>query len=233
VRKGAGFDIVSGGELQRVLAAGGDPGKIVFSGVGKSAAELAQALGAGIFCFNLESINELHRLNKVAGEMNKVAPISFRVNPNVDANTHPYISTGLKKSKFGIDFESAMSFYHEAATLPNISVRGINCHIGSQVRVEVFRFKLASHLTVFFLHMFLFLMLLIQLTGVSPFIAALEKLLELMDQLAKDGIKISHLDIGGGLGIQYKNEKPPAVSDYITALLKTLGRCVDLICLLI
>lgn len=197
---GAGFDIVSGGELQRVLAAGGDAGKVVFSGVGKSEAEMRLALGAGILCFNVESEAELVRLNVVAGSMGKVAPISFRVNPNVDAKTHPYISTGLKQSKFGVAYTDALALYRKAANLPHLRVTGMDCHIGSQ------------------------------LTETSPFIAATEKVLLLADTLAKEGIKLEHLDLGGGLGIRYKDETPPSIAEYAGELLKALsGRTEKLI----
>ncbi|MEZ0237079.1 MAG: diaminopimelate decarboxylase, partial [Methylophilaceae bacterium] len=192
---GAGFDIVSGGELARVLAAGGDPGKVVFSGVGKTAAEMRQALEAGIFCFNVESEAELERLNIVAGEMGKKAPVSLRVNPNVDAKTHPYISTGLKNNKFGVAYEEALTLYKRAATMPTISVHGIDCHIGSQ------------------------------LTELSPFLDALDRVLALIDQIESAGIKIHHLDIGGGIGIRYTDETPPEFSAYAQAIrAKLTGR---------
>lgn len=192
-RLGSGFDIVSGGELARVLAAGGDAQKTVFSGVGKTMAEMRAALDAGILCFNVESANELQKLNQVAGQMGKVAPVSLRVNPDVDAKTHPYIATGLKENKFGIPFESALSLYREAAGMANLRVTGIDCHIGSQ------------------------------LTEIPPFIAALQKLLGLVDRLAVERIAIAHIDIGGGLGIRYRDEAPPAVADYIHALTACLG----------
>ncbi|OGS93619.1 MAG: diaminopimelate decarboxylase [Gallionellales bacterium GWA2_59_43] len=199
-RLGAGFDIVSGGELQRVLAAGGDAGKVVFSGVGKSLAEMRMALDAGILCFNVESAAELERLNEVAGSMGKVAPISLRVNPNVDAKTHPYISTGLKQNKFGVAYDEAIALYRRARNLPNLRITGMDCHIGSQ------------------------------LTEVSPFIAAVEKVLVLADALATEGIRFEHLDLGGGLGICYSDETPPAIADYVAALLKALqGRNEKLI----
>ena len=199
-RLGAGFDIVSGGELQRVLAAGGDAGKVVFSGVGKSLAEMRMALDAGILCFNVESAAELERLNEVAGSMGKVAPISLRVNPNVDAKTHPYISTGLKQNKFGVAYDEAIALYRRARNLPNLRITGMDCHIGSQ------------------------------LTEVSPFIAAVEKVLVLADALAAEGIRFEHLDLGGGLGICYSDETPPAIADYVAALLKALqGRSEKLI----
>lgn len=197
---GAGFDIVSGGELQRVLAAGGDAGKVVFSGVGKSEAEMRLALTAGILCFNVESEAELVRLNSVAGSMGKIAPISFRVNPNVDAKTHPYISTGLKQSKFGVAYTDALALYRKASSMPHLRVTGMDCHIGSQ------------------------------LTEVSPFIAATEKVLLLVDTLAAEGIKLEHLDLGGGLGIRYNDETPPSISEYAQALLDALkGRSEKLI----
>ena len=192
-RLGSGFDIVSGGELARVLAAGGDAQKTVFSGVGKTTAEMRAALDAGIRCFNVESASELQKLNQVAGEMGKIAPVSLRVNPDVDAKTHPYIATGLKENKFGIPFESALPLYREAAGMANLRVTGIDCHIGSQ------------------------------LTEIPPFIAALQKLLGLVDRLAAERIAIAHIDIGGGLGIRYRDETPPAVADYIHALTACLG----------
>lgn len=190
---GAGFDIVSGGELARVLAAGGDASKVVFSGVGKTAAEMRAALEAGIFCFNIESAPELERLNTVAGEMGKQAPVSLRVNPNVDAKTHPYISTGLKNNKFGVAYDDAFTLYQQAAAMPNIAVHGIDCHIGSQ------------------------------LTEISPFLAAMERVLALVDRLEAAGIHISHLDLGGGVGIRYQDETPPAIADYAKALLSGLA----------
>jgi diaminopimelate decarboxylase len=192
-RLGAGFDIVSGGELQRVLAAGGAANKVVFSGVGKSETEMRQALEAGILCFNVESSSELDRLNEVAGSMGKVAPISLRVNPDVDAKTHPYISTGLKQNKFGVAYTEALALYRKAATMPHIRITGMDCHIGSQ------------------------------LTETSPFIAATEKLLALADQLAASGIILEHLDLGGGLGIRYDDETPPSIAEYAQALLGALS----------
>nr|MBL8412305.1 diaminopimelate decarboxylase [Dechloromonas sp.] len=193
-RLGAGFDIVSGGELQRVLAAGADPKKVVFSGVGKTAAEMKQALDAGIFCFNVESAAELERLNEVAGQRGKTAPVSLRVNPNVDPKTHPYISTGLKEAKFGVAYDDALALYRRAAALPNITVAGIDCHIGSQ------------------------------LLDPSPFAEALERILGLIDQLASEGIKIDHIDLGGGLGIKYKDDQvQPTVASYLTPLLDKLN----------
>jgi diaminopimelate decarboxylase len=191
---GAGFDIVSGGELARVLAAGGDPQKIVFSGVGKTADEMRAALNAGIFCFNVESASELARLNKVAGEMGKIAPVSLRVNPNVDAKTHPYISTGLKDNKFGVAFENAISIYEQAAAMPNLAVHGVDCHIGSQI------------------------------TELAPFIEALDLILGLVDALETKGIKISHIDVGGGIGITYSDETPPAFANYAKAVLDKINK---------
>jgi diaminopimelate decarboxylase len=192
-RLGSGFDIVSGGELARVLAAGGDPRKTVFSGVGKSVAEMRAALAAGILCFNVESADELMRLDRVAGETGQVAPVSLRVNPDVDAKTHPYIATGLKENKFGIPFAAALQLYQKAASLKHLRVNGIDCHIGSQ------------------------------LTEIPPFIAALQKLLDLVDRLAAAGIALSHIDIGGGLGIRYRDETPPPVAEYIHALTTCMG----------
>ena len=190
---GAGFDIVSGGELQRVIAAGGDPGKVVFSGVAKTREEMATALKAGIHCFNVESGGELERLNEVAVELERVAPVSLRVNPDVDAGTHPYISTGLKQNKFGIDTEQAFSVYQRADELPGIEVVGVDCHIGSQ------------------------------LTEISPFIAALERLLSLVDRMAEADVTIRHLDLGGGLGVRYQDEEPPPIEDYVKAVRNALG----------
>ena len=200
-RMGAGFDIVSGGELQRVLAAGADPKKVVFSGVGKTAAEMKQALAAGIFCFNIESAPELERLNQVAGECGQKAPVSFRVNPNVDPKTHPYISTGLKEAKFGVAYEQALALYRRAAALPNIEVTGIDCHIGSQ------------------------------LLDPSPFVEALDRILALVDQLTVEGIQLHHIDIGGGLGIKYKAEQEqPTVASYLNPLLdKLAGRGLQIV----
>lgn len=192
-RLGSGFDIVSGGELARVLAAGGDAGKVVFSGVGKSEEEIRQALEAGILCFNVESENELVRLNRIAGSMGRRAPVSLRVNPDVDAKTHPYIATGLKENKFGVAYQDAGALYRRAADLPHLKVDGIDCHIGSQ------------------------------LTEIAPFKAALEKVLDLIDRLAADGINLSHIDLGGGLGIRYRDEEPPAVAEYAAALLEGIG----------
>ncbi|WP_024461711.1 diaminopimelate decarboxylase [Marinimicrobium sp. LS-A18] len=192
-RLGAGFDIVSGGELERVLRAGGDPKRVVFSGVGKTREEMTQALNAGIFCFNVESEAELEQLSQVASELGKAANISLRVNPDVDAQTHPYISTGLKENKFGIDIERAPAVYRRAAELPGLSVQGLDCHIGSQ------------------------------LTQLAPFMDALDRLLVLVDELAGEGIHIHHLDLGGGLGVTYRDETPPPVSDYMDAIKARLG----------
>jgi len=192
-RLGAGFDIVSGGELKRVLAAGAAASKTVFSGVGKTADEMRQALAAGILCFNVESAPELELLDRVAGEMGVTAPVSLRVNPDVDAKTHPYIATGLKENKFGVAYAEALATYRRARALPHLRITGIDCHIGSQ------------------------------LTEVAPFIAALERVLALVDALAREGIPISHIDLGGGLGIRYQHETPPAVTDYAQALVRVLG----------
>jgi diaminopimelate decarboxylase len=183
-RMGAGFDIVSGGELARVLAAGGSAGKVVFSGVGKTAAEMRMALEAGIRCFNIESESELERLNRVAGEVGKVAPVSFRVNPDVDPKTHPYISTGLKESKFGVPIERAPALYRRAAEMANVEIMGVDCHIGSQ------------------------------LTELSPIADALDRVLALADNLAAAGIRLQHIDIGGGIGIRYQDETPPDMAAY-------------------
>ena len=192
-RLGSGFDVVSVGELERVLAAGGKPDKILFSGVGKQAAELARALEVGIRCFNVESEAELHLLNQVAGKLGKIAPVSLRVNPDVDAKTHPYISTGLRENKFGVPIARAPQIYAAAAQLPHINITGVDCHIGSQ------------------------------LTEVTPFIDALDRLLALVAQLRADGIHIQHLDLGGGLGIRYRDETPPLPADHAAALLQRLG----------
>ena len=192
-RLGSGFDIVSGGELARVIAAGGDPAKVVFSGVGKTADEMSAAMSAGILCFNVESASELRRLDRVAGKLGKIAPVSLRVNPDVDAQTHPYIATGLRDNKFGIAFEDALSLYRDAAGMPNLRVTGIDCHIGSQ------------------------------LTATPPFIAALQKLLDLVDRLAAENINIAHIDVGGGLGIRYQDESPPQIAEYVRALTSCLG----------
>ena len=187
-QEGAGFDIVSGGELQRVIAAGCDSHKVIFSGVGKTADEIGLALKHDIHCFNVESFAELHRINYIAQEMGKRAKISFRVNPNVDPKTHPYISTGLKENKFGIPYEEALACYKAAASMTNIDVTGIDCHIGSQLLDD------------------------------SPLLEALDKLLYLVDQLAETGIVLQHIDIGGGIGITYDDEKPVAIPDYLTRL---------------
>jgi len=192
-RCGAGFDIVSGGELTRVLQAGGNPDKIIFSGVGKTVEEMQMALEAGIHCFNVESVPELERLSAVAEHMDKVASISVRVNPDVDAETHPYISTGLKDNKFGIAIEDAPAVYATASKLPGIRIIGVDCHIGSQ------------------------------LTSLAPFRDALDRILLLVDTLAERGISISHLDLGGGLGVQYLEETPPEPGVYIEAVLERLG----------
>lgn len=191
-RIGSGFDIVSGGELERVLAAGGDAGKIVFSGVGKSREEMQRALEVGIYCFNVESEAELEVLNDVAGLMNKVANISIRVNPDVDAKTHPYISTGLKDNKFGIDINDAERVYRSAVGMANIKISGVDCHIGSQ------------------------------LTDVKPFVDALDRVLLLIDKLAAADIQLTHIDLGGGLGIRYKDEEPPSPAEQASTLVEKL-----------
>lgn len=190
----AGFDIVSVGELSRVLAAGGKASDTVFSGVGKSAADMRAALKAGVKCFNVESLPELERLNKVAGELGVRAPISFRVNPDVDAKTHPYISTGLKGNKFGVSFEDARGAYAAAAKMPNLDVHGIDCHIGSQI------------------------------TETSPYLDALDKVLDLVDAIESDGTNISHVDVGGGLGIDYADggAVPPPTADFVRTILDHL-----------
>ena len=187
-RLGSGFDIVSGGELQRVLQAGGDPGKTVFSGVGKSRAEMQLALNADILCFNVESEAELITLNEVAQAMGKIAPVSLRVNPDVDAKTHPYISTGLKENKFGIPASTAASIYQSAHQYSNIRFTGLDCHIGSQ------------------------------LTELGPFMQAGEKMLQLLNTLQSQGLEIEHLDLGGGLGIRYAHETPPTIENYVVSL---------------
>ncbi len=192
-RLGSGFDIVSLGELERVLAAGGKPEKIVFSGVGKREDEIVAALKTGIRCFNIEVKGELDRINQLAGDLGVVAPVSFRVNPDVDAKTHPYISTGLKENKFGIDIQQAIAEYRRAAKMDNIKVIGIDCHIGSQ------------------------------LTETTPFLAALDKVLVLVNTLKQEGIAIHHLDLGGGLGIRYKDETPPEPAEYVASILDKLG----------
>ncbi|MCW8883941.1 MAG: diaminopimelate decarboxylase [Motiliproteus sp.] len=199
-RLGAGFDIVSLGELQRVLKAGGDPSRVVFSGVAKQPEEMTEALKAGIHCFNVESESELDRLNGVAAELGKVAPVSLRVNPDVDAKTHPYISTGLKENKFGIAFDRALHAYQHANSLSHLNVVGIDCHIGSQ------------------------------LTEIAPFLDALDRVLSLVDQLQQNQINLKHIDLGGGLGVCYTDEQPPTPQEYIAAILERLGdRDVELI----
>ncbi|VEI58392.1 diaminopimelate decarboxylase [Pasteurella multocida] len=190
---GSGFDIVSQGELERVLVAGGDANKIVFSGVAKTETEIARALEVGIRCFNVESVAELHRINQVAGLLGKVAPISLRVNPDVDAHTHPYISTGLKENKFGISVDEAREVYRLASQLPHIKITGMDCHIGSQ------------------------------LTELQPFLDATDRLIVLMKQLKEDGIQLKHLDLGGGLGVTYTDETPPHPTEYASALLEKLS----------
>jgi len=187
-RLGSGFDIVSGGELQRVLAAGGDPSKVVFSGVGKSEPEIRAALKAGILCFNVESESELARIDRIAREVGARAPVSMRVNPDVDAGTHPYIATGLKQSKFGIPYSDALALYRRARGLANVAIHGIDCHIGSQ------------------------------LTEIEPIAEALGKIAELVGRLATEGIALTHIDVGGGLGIRYRDESPPALTDYARAV---------------
>ena len=199
-RLGAGFDIVSVGELERVLRAGGDASKVVFSGVGKQPHEISKALEVGIRCFNIESEAELERVNAVAAEEGKVAAISFRVNPDVDAGTHPYISTGLKENKFGIDIDDAVRIYQRAAEMQSVEIVGMDCHIGSQ------------------------------LTEVAPFLDALDRVLMLVDKLAESGITIKHLDLGGGLGVCYTDEVPPTPQEYISEVLKKIeGRDLELI----
>ena len=195
---GSGFDIVSQGELERVLAAGGDAGKVVFSGVAKSRQEIVRALEVNIRCFNVESEAELLRINQIAGEMGKIAPISLRVNPDVDAHTHPYISTGLKENKFGVSVEQAREVYKVAATLPNIKIVGMDCHIGSQ------------------------------LTELQPFLDAVDRLIVLMEQLKQDGVRLKHLDLGGGLGVTYTDETPPHPTEYAKALWEKLSAFSEL-----
>ena len=190
---GAGFDIVSIGELERVLKAGGDPSKVVFSGVGKQAEEIRRALEVGVHCFNIESEAELDRVNDVAADMEVQAPISIRVNPDVDAQTHPYISTGLKENKFGVDINEAPRIYAKAAAMSNLDVQGVDCHIGSQ------------------------------LTETAPFMDALDRVLALVDTLAEQNIEIHHLDLGGGLGVVYNDETPPTPGEYISELTEKLG----------
>ena len=193
-RQGIGFDIVSGGELQRVLAAGGDARKVVFSGVGKTAEEMRQALSAGILCFNVESAGELARLESVAERAGKSAAVSLRVNPDVDPRTHPYIATGLRQNKFGIPYEEAFDLYQEARRMRHIEIAGVGCHIGSQ------------------------------LTEIAPFVAALDRILELADRLGAAGIGLRHIDVGGGLGVRYRDETPPPVEHYARALIERLGQ---------
>ena len=199
---GSGFDIVSGGELARVIEAGGDPSKVVFSGVGKTSDEIAYALEQGILCFNVESESELHRISRVAIKLNKTANISIRINPDVDAKTHPYISTGLKANKFGIARDKAIEVYQLAASLPGLSVVGMDCHIGSQ------------------------------LTELEPFVDALSRLLDLIDELSTLNIDIKHLDVGGGLGVQYRNENPPHPDAYAQAMAKKMVGREDLMLIL-
>ncbi len=193
-REGAGFDIVSGGELLRVLAAGGDPKRIIFSGVGKSAAEMELALSHGIACFNVESLSELRLLDRLAGACGKTAPVSLRVNPDVDAKTHPYVATGLRDTKFGIDIDGALAAFREATMLPNLRVIGIDCHIGSQLLDD------------------------------GPFMQALERLIELIDELAHEGIVLTHLDLGGGLGVAYQGEATVAIEEYVRRALARVDR---------
>ena len=192
-RRGAGFDIVSGGELKRVLKAGGAPSRVVFSGVGKSTEDIITALDAGILCFNVESAAELERIAVIAANRGQVAPVSVRVNPDVDAMSHPYISTGLRENKFGVDMESARALYHRAASLPSLRVCGIDCHIGSQITV------------------------------LSPFVDALDRVLVLVDALAAEGIVLEHIDVGGGLGVSYNGETPPTVQAYAAAIIAGVG----------
>jgi diaminopimelate decarboxylase len=190
---GSGFDIVSGGELERVLAAGGDPARIVFSGLGKTAEDMRRALDVGVRCFNVESVTEMEQLNRVALDSNRIAPISIRVNPDVDAKTHPYISTGLKENKFGIDISEAAAIYQRASGLKGLRIVGVDCHIGSQ------------------------------LTELSPFLDALERVLDLIDSLAASGIEIEHLDLGGGLGVTYESETPPSPAELCAAIKERMG----------
>jgi len=192
-RLGAGFDIVSGGELERVIRAGGDPAKVIFSGLGKTATEISAALNAGILCFNVESEAELLRISEVAEQLGKTAPVSLRVNPDVDAGTHPYISTGLKENKFGIDINRALTVYEQAKALPGISIVGIDCHIGSQ------------------------------LTSVAPFLDAIDRVLALVDMLVDRDITLKHIDVGGGLGVTYRDETPPDPSALVTAIQQRIG----------
>ena len=190
---GAGFDVVSGGELERVLRAGGNAGHVVFSGVGKQDWEISKALCAGIACFNVESQSELDQINRISGQLNLVAPISVRVNPDVDANTHPYISTGLKQNKFGVSPAVARDMYHQATSLPHIKVVGIDCHIGSQI------------------------------TEIEPFIEAMRRITEIVDDLENDGVTLEHIDLGGGIGVQYQDESPLDIEAYASAILQVLG----------
>lgn len=192
-RAGAGFDIVSGGELQRVLKAGGNPARVVFSGVSKSREDISAALDAGILCFNIESAAELERIAAIAASRAQVAPVSLRVNPDVDAMSHPYISTGLRENKFGVDMQTARALYQRAASLPSLRVCGIDCHIGSQI------------------------------TSLSPFVDALDRVLALVDALSAEGIVLEHIDVGGGLGVSYNGESPPSVQDYANAILAGVG----------
>ncbi len=192
-RMGSGFDIVSAGELARVVAAGGDPGRVVFSGVGKSTAELEAALLAGILCFNIESVPELHRLEQVAARLGRIAPVSIRVNPDVNPKTHPYITTGLNENKFGVGHEGALALYRAARDCRHLRITGIDCHIGSQI------------------------------TEIEPYADALERILELVDRLAAEGIELDHVDLGGGLGIRYSEESPPSVTEYAAAITRVFG----------
>jgi len=192
-RAGAGFDIVSGGELQRVLKAGGNPARVVFSGVSKSREDISTALDAGILCFNIESAAELERIAAIAASRAQVAPVSLRVNPDVDAMSHPYISTGLRENKFGVDMQTARALYQRATSLPSLRVCGIDCHIGSQI------------------------------TALSPFVDALDRVLALVDALSAEGIVLEHIDVGGGLGVSYNGESPPSVQDYASAILAGVG----------
>jgi diaminopimelate decarboxylase len=199
-RLGSGFDIVSAGELDRVLAAGGDPAKVVFSGVAKTAAEMAKAIDVGIYCFNVESVSELELLQDVAAAVDATVNVSLRVNPDVDAKTHPYISTGLKENKFGIEIDEAIKVYRQGKGMPNLKLTGVDCHIGSQ------------------------------LTEMRPFLDAIDRVVELVDALADEGIAIKHLDLGGGLGVCYKDEVPPTPSEFLTAVQNHLaGRDLQLI----
>ena len=192
-RAGAGFDIVSGGELQRVLKAGGNPARVVFSGVSKSREDISTALDAGILCFNIESAAELERIAAIAASRAQVAPVSLRVNPDVDAMSHPYISTGLRENKFGVDMQTARALYQRATSLPSLRVCGIDCHIGSQI------------------------------TALSPFVDALDRVLALVDALSAEGLVLEHIDVGGGLGVSYNGESPPSVQDYASAILAGVG----------